>query len=355
MVNKTLLDFLCEETSWEDLGNDKLLHELPEFGMSVGAAINGGTLLAFTMELSSLLGQMDFYKASLLSNFIGFACEEENDPSAGRAIIELFARSCTKVYELFQYLEEKEDEELPDGRQEIFEENPDWMRAYEGFNILCVSTMAFLTRDASLRTYLAELEVSDQIAYLSEETEESPYLHSVHYVYQMLDTCSDYKFLVLHPQKKMGFLATANDLGKNFHLIFLLEEQIYQKLSQKYGMDNFYASDSLIRLAHGEYPKDCWNESYATYFMEYNYGTAFFEKFDNSMVKFLIWGEMPPESIPKIDGRGIVILFEQGPHRSFSPQFLATPHSALNPYVEIERELSEEEYNAWMEKIKERL
>ena len=61
MVNKTLLDFLCRGPEWEELGNEKLLHQLPEFGQEVGAAINEGRLIEFTRELSGLLEMMDLY------------------------------------------------------------------------------------------------------------------------------------------------------------------------------------------------------------------------------------------------------------------------------------------------------
>lgn len=352
MINQTLLDFLYEETPWEDLGNEKLLHELPEFGESVGKAINSGTLLTFTTELSGLLEKMDLYKASLLSNLIGFACEKEQDTSAGRGVIALFARSCKKVYELFASLEE--EEELP-GQQEIFEQNPDQARAYVGFNTLCISTMAFLTRDVSLRRYLIEFNIENEITYLSEETDDSPYLRSIHYVNQMLAMCSDYPLLVLNPLQKTGFLATANDVSNCFHLLFLLEEQIYQTFGQRYGMPEFQASDSQARLAHGEYPQDCWDQSYTTHFTEYNYGTVFEETFSNRMAGYLIWGEMPPAAIPQIDGHGVIVLFDNGPSRSFSAQFLAVPHEALNPYVKIERELTAEEYQGWIQKIQNRL
>ncbi len=352
MVDNKLLEFLCEETKWEDIGNENLLNEIPEFGTSVGEAINNGTLIAFTVELSSMLGRMDLYKASLLSNFIGFACERENDTSAGQGVIALFARSCQKVYELFRHLEENGEEELPDGRKEIFEKDLDQARAYIGFHVLCISAMAFLSRNASLREFLSNLGLREQIQYLSEETKGSPYLRSVHYVEQMLDTCSDYKLLVLFPQKKAGFFASANDLSNCFHLIFLLEEQIYEKFGVQYHMPEFYAAPSLIRLAHGEYPDNCWDKSYTAHFTECNYGTAFQEEFETNMLRYLIWGEMPPEAIPQINGRGIIVLFEHGANRGFSPEFLAVPHEALQPYVEIERELTYEEYGTWMEQIR---
>lgn len=353
MINKKLMDFLREETSWEQLGNQKLLQSCPEFGEAVGASINDGTLIEYTKELSGRLGEMDIYKASLLSNFIGFACEKENDASAGTGIIELFARSCTKVYEIFSGMDSEDtDFHVPDDIREICGDNKEQVAAYYGFDVLCVSAMAFLTRDASLRRRLADTGVTEAVRYLSEETGESSYLRSVHYVNYMLSTCSDLKLLVLYPEKKKGFYASANDLNNCFHLLFLLEEQIYKRLGAEYGMKEFAAHGSLVSLAHGEYPDDCWDKHYNTYFMECNYTTARHDNFEKDDVMSLIWGEMPPESIPRIDGRAVIVLFGNGINRGFSPEFLAVPHEALDPYVEIEKELDSVEYDRWIGRIR---
>lgn len=355
MINKKLMDFLCEETSWEDLGNQNLLHGCPEFGEAVGAAINDGALIGYTKELSGRLDEMDMYKASLLSNFIGFACEKENDASAGEEIVRLFARSCQKVYELFLGMDEDSDTSAPDDIRESCGGNKEQAGAYYGFDILCVSTMAFLTRDAALRKRLFDMGVSEAVRYLSEDAAESPYLRSVHYVNYMLSTCSDLKLLVLYPEKKKGFYAAANDINNCFHLLFLMEEQIYKKLGDEYGMKEFAAHGSLVKLAHGEYPDDCWDKHYGTYFMECNYVTAQHDTFENDDVMSMIWGEMAPESIPQIDGRAVIVLFGTGINRGFSADFLAVPHEALKPYVEIERELDREEYDGWIGKIMNRL
>lgn len=355
MVNKALLDFLCTGTEWEELGNEKLLHRLPEFGQEVGAAINGGRLAGFTGELGGLLEKMDLYKASLLSNLIGFACEKEENTLAGPDILRLFSRSCRQVYDMFQSLEADGACEMPEDMGGIYRENADWARAYFGFNILCVSAMAFLTRDASLRKLLAEPDIAEQVRYLAEEAFESPYLKSVRYVDMMRDTCGRQKLVVLYPAKKTGFLAEANDLNNCFHLLFLLEEQICDKLGEKYGMREFHAKESLIRLAHGEYPDDCWNDSYAMHYMECNYAAAGHDTFEQDDAMRLIWGEMPPKGIPQIDGHGVIVLLEHGINRSFCADFLAVPHSALRPSVEIGRELSAEEYGIWVRRIKENL
>ena len=268
---KELMDFLCTETGFEDLGNEGILHDFPAFGEAVGKSINSGNIIEFSMELSGSLCDMDLYKASVLSNFIGFACEKEEDTSAGQGVIELFLKACNNLYDMFKSLETDDGcEGLPDFK-EIYNKNPDWARAYFGFNILCVTVMAFLTRDTDLRKFLEDKGIGEKITYLAEETPESPYLKSIYYVDCMQRTCSNLKLLVLYPKMKKGFIATANDLNNCFHLIFLLEEQIGENFGRKYGMYVFGAEQPVIDLAHGDYPEGCWNKSYITHFTECDY------------------------------------------------------------------------------------
>ena len=351
MSGEKLQEFLCQETEVRDLGNESLLHECPAFGQAVGAAINDGHLVPFSMELSEHLKDMDLYKASLLSNFIGFVCEKEGDTSAGKGIVQLFATSCKLVYEMFCSMGTEDGCELPPEFPELYQINSEWSKAYCGFNVLCISTMAFLTRDASLRKYLETFDLAEQIDFLTEETPESPYLRSICYVGSMLKTCSNLKLLVLQPGRQQEFYAEANDLNNCFQLLFLLEEQIIKTYGGKYGVEKFCAADSMIKLAHGEYPDDVWGKSYVTCFMECNYSTADHTRFNNDDSMALIWGEMPPDGIPMVDGYAVIVLFEGGMTRSFDASFLMVPHNALNPYVDIEKELSEEEYAMWMEKI----
>ena len=351
-MDKELKDFLCKETVFGDLGNENILHEFPAFGRNIGEAINSGNIINFSKELSSSLDEMDLYKASLISNFIGFACEKEEDTSAGQGVIELLAKSCINLYNMFNSLEEDgEYEEMPDF-QEIYNKNPDWARAYYGFNILCVSAMAFLTRDTGLRKLLEDKGIEEEITYLVEETPESPYLKSIYYVSCILKTCSGLKLLVLHTGRKKGFFATASDLNNCFHLLYLLEEQIAEKFGESYGMSGFDAASPLIELAHGAYPDDCWDKHYNTHFMECNYSVAGSKEVDpQDAIMSLVWGEMPPDAIPAIDGYAIIILMDTEIHRGFDAGFLATPHSALKPCVHIEKELDSQEYNEWKSKI----
>lgn len=356
MLNQELMDFLQTETVWNDLENQNLLHEFPQFGKEVGEAIHCGELLPFSKELSEQLGSMDLYKAILLSNFIGFVCEQTEDTTAGHDVITFFSHACILVYELFQYIEENENESILEDKEALYHVNSEWAKAYYGFNTLCISTMAFLSRDADLRATLLAMDISEQTQYLAQETSDTPYLHSIHYVDAMQYTCSNLNLLVLYPQRKKGFFATANDLKNCFHLLFLLEEQMNQKLCSSYGMTGYSADASLVRLAHGEYPDDCWGKSYSTYFMECDYRSAFCTKEELAKERMipLIWGEMPPNYIPSVDNYAVIVLWENGIHRSFSGEFMAVDHPALKPYVRIEKELTEAEYHTWLQKIKDK-
>ena len=68
-----------------------------------------------------------------------------------------------------------------------------------------------------------------------------------------------------------------------------------------------------------------------------------------------VWGEMSPDYIPSIDGYAVIVLWEDCIPRSFSAGFMAAGHPALKPYVKIERELTDTEYDTWLKKIKDRL
>ena len=96
MIEEGLMNFLCQKTELEELGNEELLHVCPEFGESIGKAFNSNNVISFTAELSEHLHEMDLYKASLLTNFIGFVCEEKGDTSAGEGLIHFFALACEK-------------------------------------------------------------------------------------------------------------------------------------------------------------------------------------------------------------------------------------------------------------------
>lgn len=357
MVSQELMEILQSKTEVTDLENQDLLHDIPKFGEEIGKVINSGKILLFSQNLSEHLESMDLYKASLLTNFIGFVCEQTGNTKAGQHIIKFFTHVCNLVYDLFQYVEKTKNENILEDKKALYALNAEWAKAYYGFNTVCVATMAFLVRDVNLRIILSQMDIFEKVQYLADDAPETPYLRSIYYVAAMPFTCGELKLLVMNPEQEKGFLATAKDLKNCFHLLFLLEEQIYQKLRNSIEMPGYFADASIMDLAHGEYPKDCWGKSYCTYFLELDYTSLALSKEElgqgNSYP--LIWGEMSPNNIPMIDNHAVIVLWKKCINRNFSSEFMFVDHPALNPYVKIEKELTDEEYKYWLNRIKKEL
>lgn len=359
MISNELNTFFNTKTELKDLGNEELIIKNEVYGKAIGKAINQNRLLEFSSELSQNLKDMDIYKASVVANFVGFACEKTENTSAGKGVIDLLVKSCKLVEEFVGYFTDEEGEvELPENlnAEEIFENNSQCVGAYYGFNILCVSAMAFLARDNSCREYLRTFELGETLSFLAQEVPETPYMKSVYYVNRIYDTCSKLPLLVLDTEKKQGLIAEANDIDNCFHMIFLLEEAMYQNYAKEYGMEQYECDSDLSALAHGAYPQ-CGDKSYVTYFTEVNYGEYIWRKQNQNSDKpsewlnYLIWGEMSPLNIPKLEDYHVILLKKGGPTRSFSPGFLCVGHGALQPYVKIERSLSQQEYSQWEAKL----
>ena len=361
MVSKKLLQFLGSGTDFADLGNEEFVIKNEIYGKEIGKAIHNGDMLNFSCELSNNLENMDLYKACVVSNFIGFVCEKTGDTCAGKNLIVLLVKACRLVEKFFSYFTKEDGEvDMPENAnfEEIFKENRECVCAYYGFNTLCVSAMAFLARDNECREYLRTFDIAETLSFLTEETPVTEYMKSVYYVNRIYVTCSRLPLLVLDTEKRQGFIAEANDLDNCFHMIFLLEEELYKNYGRECSMQNYQSDEDLSAAAHGEYPK-CGNQSYTTFFTEFNYGVYIWEQQNkhkddvnfNDKLSFLIWGEMSPIHIPKLGEYHVVMLQRGGPSRSFSAGFLFVGHTALKPYVKIERSLSKQEYDEWERKL----
>ena len=69
----------------------------------------------------------------------------------------------------------------------------------------------------------------------------------------------------------------------------------------------------------------------------------------------ILYSDMSPEEIPDLDGTHILIMDSEGMWTKpikWDISYFSKPHQKLNPYVKILDEISDEEYNSWMEKIK---
>ncbi len=66
-----------------------------------------------------------------------------------------------------------------------------------------------------------------------------------------------------------------------------------------------------------------------------------------------VWGEGNIYEIPRLDDR-IVILVDSHPlmSRSWGKGFTTPVHGAIRPDVTLKRQLSDDEFDTWMQKVK---
>lgn len=349
-MTKELMGFLCGETTWEDMGDEKLLYRFPKFVDMLEEAIRDDKMLEISLEFAEALEEIDLYKAGLLSIFVRYGAEEKKDMSAGPKVMELFSRSCGYICEMLK--SQGEDGRLPDDMCHIFKENKDWVRAFYSFRLVCAAAMAFLTRDVSLREMIRKEELFDQITYLFDYARSDTHLKLVISIAYMTGVCGKENLLVLLPEKEAGFFATANDLNNCYQLFLLLEEKIHEKFGGKYGMEDFTADDALVRLAHGGHPAGCMELSYSTYFWQCTCHALRHKEVEDEDKMQIVLGEESPMRIPEVDGYKVVVLFDIGFGREIGVEYLTVLHKAIQPAVEIGRELTKEEYDEWIGKMR---
>lgn len=344
MLSQSLISFLKADSTFEDFDNISKIISNPIFKEDMSNAFKENNALLFARELSEILDSIDIYKACAISNFIGFICGKTDDTSNGKYIL-LLLNNVLKLVEEFLKNLTVNDLDI----DKLYITNKEQIQALFGCESLCISAMEFLSRDFQCRQILRSFDIKDTLEYLTSDAPDTKYLKSVYYINRIHNTCGKLPLLILDVENKQGFTAEANDLENCFHLIFLLENAIYKNLCDKYSMSSCAFDENLLALANGQYP-NCWDKSYTTFFMECSYNELSPEK--SEKLPNIIWGEMPPEYIPEIDGYHIILLYKSTFARSFDAGFLSVGHTALKPYFTIKREISKDEYIQWENIIK---
>lgn len=244
-----LKDYLKTKTDVSELGNESLIISNKIYGREIGNAINEDRLLEFSLELSDYLPEMDIYKACVVSNFIGFACEKLNDTSAGKCVIEYFAGILSHVKRFCSYFQNPDGEiEFPQqiDTMELYKKDVKATQAYFGFHTLCVAVMAFLSRDYKCRQFLRQLNIEEAISFLVDEVPTTEQTKTIFYINRVKDSCGSLPLLILDMEKRQGMYAEANDLNNCFHLLFLLEEMISHHFKDEYRMEHYTVDEVLL-------------------------------------------------------------------------------------------------------------
>lgn len=327
-----------------DVKNKKLLGETEAFGRLMDyLAEHGEEREAVLSVLCEQLESMDVYKACCISHFCGYLIENIGLGEVGEQLVDFYAGIIKLACEYPVYaarqlgLETGDyDTEMEDRLdwERLFGEAPDQVRAYCGCDMATLAVMDVITRSPSCRSRLREYGLYDQMDMLQS------YVRQVFYPIQVLDACAHLPLVVLAPEVERGFLAEVNDVCNNFSVMTLQEAELCRKQWEgRFGMEDYRFDSGIYDLVTGAaYPKE---EGSVVLHMHYTYWNG-----------TLLWGEMPPESVPVTDGRAIIMMGKKGMmNRTFDTRFLMRWHEALNPYFKIERELEQEEVREWLDQI----
>lgn len=368
-----LLTEFQEPSTWREVRDPQVIFRQSQYFQPVFSMItqNPDQIPLVLDRIGASLNQLDPLKACCIAHFCGALIEQgavRNIGAAGRAMVDFFGsiviRSCEYLLAVEKDLgtEELDAQQVSDweARKEasaLFSQSPDLFRAYHGCELLTLAVMQAIARDAECRIRLRELGILDPMKYLQ------GFLEVLYYPLTVHDACSQFPLILLIPAAKKGFLAVANDLSNCFHLFTLLEAELFcigqaeacQLKEYPYSQElhniakgNIIPQFSQSIQAHQQYYT--WKALQKNGSLQALLGGNGGKQLDPQA---LVWGEMPPEAIPQIDGRAVILMDQKGMFggRSWDVSFISKCHDALSPFVQIEKELSQKEFSQWMKRI----
>ncbi|WP_300755493.1 hypothetical protein [uncultured Brachyspira sp.] len=323
--------------------------------------------LEICREISKEFNNMDILKSYYAANFVGHAIfhTEIADEEMGKNIISLFSKNieqaCQFIDNVSQLYNVDEDEiteeDIANVNIEVmYKTDYKSLEAFIGIDMMIAPLMTVLCSNQNLRKYFISLDLMDHIEYL--ET----YIQSLSYIHVAAEACSKTKILVLAPKTQRGFFIEASDMSNAYYLITLLESELYKKeLLKRYGIDNYEFDENVYNIASGtSYAKELTESQahmqyYTIYAMQKDGSYKIEDENGELDLNTMLYGDMSPEEIPDIDGMHIIIMDSDGMWKKpikWNMSYFSKPHQKLTPYVKILDEISDEEYNNWIEKIK---
>ncbi|MCZ9839655.1 hypothetical protein OFR22_10070 [Brachyspira hyodysenteriae] len=367
-IVKEYIDYTKQKSNIEEVANKKLVSQNEKFlKLKEYVKENHDKELDICRQIASEFENMDILKSYYAANFVGHSLHHEDiiDDEIGKNIINLFFRNidnaCRFIENAAQLYNVDEDDLTDDDIARI---NIDIMyrldykplEAFIGIDMMIPPVMTVICSNQDLRKYFINLGLEDHIEYL--ET----YVHALSYVHIGIEACYKTKILVLSPKVQRGFYIEASDMSNGYYLITLLEAELYKKgLLKRYGIDNYEFNETIYNIATGnEHPQELMeteaHQQYYTMYALQKDGTYNVEDENGELDCYkILYSDMSPEEIPDLDGTHILIMDSEGMWTKpvkWDISYFTKPHQKLKPYVKILDEISDEEYNTWIEKIK---
>ncbi|MDO6994682.1 hypothetical protein Q5M87_11755 [Brachyspira innocens] len=367
-IVKEYIEYAKKKANIEEVINKKLISQNDSFlKLKEYIKDNEEKELEICREISKEFNNMDILKSYYAANFVGHAIfhTEIADEEMGKNIISLFSKNIEQACQFIDNVsqlynvdeDELTDEDIANVNIEVmYKTDYKSLEAFIGIDMMIAPLMTVLCSNQDLRKYFISLDLMDHIEYL--ET----YIQSLSYIHVSAEACCKTKILVLAPKTQRGFFIEASDMSNAYYLITLLESELYKKeLLKRYGIDNYEFDENVYNIASGtSYAKEMTESQahmqyYTIYAMQKDGSYKIEDENGDLDLNTMLYGDMSPEEIPDIDGMHIIIMDSDGMWKKpikWNMSYFSKPHQKLKPYVKILDEISDEEYNNWIEKIK---
>lgn len=367
-IVKEYIDYTKEKSNIDEVINKKIVSQNDKFlKLKEYLRDNHDKELDICKAVSSELADMDILKSYYAANFVGHIIHHSDiiDDEIGRSIINLFFKNidnACRFIENASQLYNVDEDELTE--EDIANINMDIMyrldykplEAFIGIDMMIAPVMTVICSNQNLRKYFIDLGLTDHVEYLE------AYIPALSYIHIGAEACRKTKILVLAPKMQRGFYIEASDMSNGYYLITLLEAELYKKnLLKIYGVDNYEFNETVYDIARGkEHPKELIeteaHQQYYTIYAIQKDGSYNVEDENGKLdLNKILYGDMSPEEIPDLENTHILIMDSEGMWTKpikWDISYFSKPHQKLNPYVKILDEISDEDYNSWIEKIK---
>lgn len=284
-------------------------------------------------KIAGYLADMDIYKGCCSAFFCGVMIGEEVGKE-GIHIVDLFVRLIDPVCHVLDFTDDDYPEE--EDLDELFDSDPNAVRAFRGMSPLMMALMDVLAKSPESRDYLRRQDREEEIERIA------PFIKNGNYLLRIYPVCKPMDIVVLSPEKKQGIIVQACDLGTNFHLMTLLERALLKSgQASAFGLSSDVGDTENLKLFAYSAGEEDAHENYSV--------TAHASYF--SYDKTMLWGEMPPESIPCFHGMPVVLVYPEQAARSWDLFFAVRCHPYLCPTVEIKQMLTLKEVEEWIENL----
>lgn len=368
-IVKDYIDYTKEKSNVDEVANKKLVSQNDKFlKLKEYVKDNPDKELYICRQISLEFENMDILKSYYAANFVGHSLyhgDITDEEEIGRSIINLFFRNidnaCRFIENASRLYNIDEDELTEDDIARItidvmyrLDYKP--LEAFVGIDMMIPPVMTVICTNQNLRKYFIDLGLTDHIEYL--ET----YIKALSYIHVGIEACCKTKVLVLTPKMQRGFYIEASDISNGYYLITLLEAQLYKdNLLKRYGIDNYEFNETVYNIAIGEeYAKELIeaeaHQQYYTIYAVQKDGSYNVENENGELdLNKILYVDMSPSDIPDLEDTHILIMDSEGMWTKpikWDVNYFSKPYQKLKPYVKILDEISDEEYNTWIEKIK---